>query len=111
MNQQIIVRVEGNVQWKCFRARSSEGNWIGICDPLKLTVQAKTWSDLMEDIGSTLDAILRDLLGSNELDQFLRDKGWLVAQALPARPDNVRFDVPFIPAMVEPNGFQRELHQ
>jgi hypothetical protein len=46
-------------------------------DPLKLTVQADTWAELMEDIGHTLDAMLRDLFRSNELDKFLRDHSGL----------------------------------
>ena len=29
----------------------------------------------MEDIALTLDAMLRDLLSNDELDQFLRDRG------------------------------------
>jgi len=105
-----LVRVDGNIQWRCFRAKG--GHWIGICDPLKLTVQADTWADLMEDIGHTLDAMLKDLLGSNELDKFLRDHGWKVIGPVPARPTKeVRFDVPFIPAMMGAHGPQGNVHQ
>lgn len=96
--------------WKTFQAQS--GEWVAICDPLKLTVQADTWAELMEDIGHTLDGLLRDLLSSNELNQFLRDHGWKLLAAIPARPEDVRFDVPFIPAMMaNANGSARRLHQ
>ena len=103
----VRVDVHGNVEWKCGRGQG--GNWIGICEPLKLTVQAETWAELMEDIGHTLNAILRDLLSSNELPQFLQDRGWQVVGAIPNRKDDVRFDVPFIPAMA--HGSETELHQ
>jgi predicted RNase H-like HicB family nuclease len=105
-----IVRVDANLQWNIQQAKS--GAWVAICDPLKLTVQADTWADLMEDIGHTLDALLKDLLSSNELDRFLRDQGWKLLAAIPTRPEDVRFDVPFIPAMIaNANGSARQLHQ
>ncbi|MBI3492607.1 MAG: hypothetical protein HY047_12640 [Acidobacteria bacterium] len=101
--------MDANLQWNVQQANG--GNWIGVCDPLKLTVQAETWADLMEDIGHTLDALLKDLLVSNELDRFLRDQGWKLLAAIPIRPDDVRFDVPFIPAMMTSNGPARRIHQ
>lgn len=101
-----IVRVAANVQWKC--RQGNGGNWVGICDALKLTVQAETWADLMEDIGHTLDALLKDLLSADELNRFLRDRGWVVLGAIPKHLEEVRFDVPFIPALMA-NGPEREL--
>jgi hypothetical protein len=73
-----------------------------------LTVQAETYADLMEDIGLALDALLQDLFESKELDPFLREHGWHLMQRLPEPRDAVRFDVPFIPAMMG-NGQAREL--
>jgi hypothetical protein len=54
----------------------------------------------MEDIGLTLDAVMRDLLKSNELPQFLHDRGWQLVGPMPSPPEDVRFDVPFFPAMM-----------
>lgn len=96
----VIRIVGGNVACQCFQAKG--GNWVAVCEPLKLTVQAETWAALMEDFGLTLNAVLRDLLSSNELEKFLQDRGWQLSGAIPARPENVRFDVPFIPAMMPP---------
>jgi hypothetical protein len=105
-----VVQIEANVAWNCFRAAG--GQWVGVCDPLKLTVQSSTWGELMEDIADTLDGILNDLLASNELPQFLRERGWVPAGPLPERTEkNVHFDVPFLPAMMGAHGPQRELHQ
>jgi hypothetical protein len=99
-----LVRVEGNIKWDCFPSKTGK-HWIGVCEPLKLTVQAETWGELMEDIALTLDSILNDLLSSNELDRFLRDRGWHIQGRLPARLKDVRFDVPFIPvALMEAHG-------
>ena len=109
MAMQVIRVVQGNVQCQCFRGKG--GNWVAVCEPLKIAVQAETWSDLMEDFGLTLDAILKDLLGSNELEKFLRDRGWQLSGTIPQRTENVRFDVPFIPAMTHSYGSQRELPQ
>lgn len=99
-----VIRVQANLQWKCFSGKG--GHWIGICDPLKLTVQGDTWTELMEDIGHTLDAMLKDLWRSNELDKFLRSHGWQLAVEAPLPSKGIRFDVPFIPAMVKARGTQ-----
>jgi hypothetical protein len=104
-----LVRIDGQVPWKCFRGNG--GNWVAVCDPLKLTVQSDTWGDLMEDIGLTLDALLRDLLASQELPNFLRDHGWTLAGPMPTRPEDVRFELPFLTAMTEPHGPTRHIHQ
>ncbi len=71
----------------------------------------ETWAELMEDIGHTLDALLKDLLSTNDLNRFLHDHGWKLLAAIPNRLEDVRFDVPFIPAMMVDNGQARQLHQ
>jgi hypothetical protein len=104
-----LVRIDGQVRWTCFRAKG--GNWVAVCDPLKLTVQSDSWANLMEDIGQTLDALLKDLLASQELPQFLKDHGWTILGPMPSRPEDVRFDLPFLTVMTEPHGPQRRVHQ
>ncbi len=104
-----VVRVDARLEWKL--RETKEGNWIGVCDPLGLVLQGETWADLMEDIGLTLDAVLKDLLSTNELDKFLKDHGWRLMRAIPERRENLRFDFPFIPVMMGSHGSQRNLHQ
>jgi hypothetical protein len=113
-----IVRVqgnlEGNLHWAIMQTKS--GAWVGINEPLKLTVQSETFAELMEDIGLTLDSLLRDLLISNELPQFLHDRGWQLARSISTlytRPEEVRFDVPFTfsPVTAGTDGPQRHVHQ
>lgn len=105
-----IVFVNANVQWQVLKG--SGGAWVGVCDPLKLTVQSHTWGELMEDIAATLDILMKDLLESSELDRFLRDHGWTLDAPIPTgRPArDMKFDVPFIPSMMN-NGTARDLHQ
>ena len=95
----VTVRIEGNVPWQ-WRVGSG-GNYVAICDPLKITLQAPSWIELMEDISSSLDA-------------FMREHGWNLLAPIPARPKGMRFDVPFsiLPvAAMEANDSQRLLHQ
>jgi len=108
---QILVRINANLQWRYTIGKG--GNYIAVCDPLKLTLQAETWADLMGDTSDVLNSIFRDLLSSNELDLFLRDHGWTLQGRFPDRPENVRFDVPFffVPQMANPDGPEKHLHQ
>lgn len=94
-----VVKIKGNVQWRAFRARG--GNWVAVCDPLGLTLQARTWADLAEDMAHTLNSIFRDLLRSGELERFLRDRGWQATDPIPRRPRDVWFDVPSTMTTVE----------
>ena len=107
-----IAGMQANLQWTVQQGKG--GNWIAVCEPLKLTVQSETFGELMEDIADTLDGVLKDLLASNELERFLQEHGWQIAGAMPVfalRPENVRFDVPFVPVMAGANGPQRRVHQ
>lgn len=65
----------------------------------------------MEDIGLTMDAVMKDLLADNELDSFLREHGWTAAGPIPSEPDNIRFDIPFVASIKEPDGSSRNVHQ
>ena len=105
-----IVRIDAkNVPLQCFQAKS--GDWIGICEPLKLTVQSSTWGELMEDFALTLNGILSDLFQTRDFDRFMNDHGWTVVGQAPEQPENVRFDVPFLPALVSNHGPQRSIHK
>jgi predicted RNase H-like HicB family nuclease len=111
MSKVELVRIEANLQWQCSPAGGEY--WVGVCDPLKLTVQANTYAELLEDIGHTLDAMFKDLLETRELERFLRDHGWTPIGPIPRTSKNVRFDIPFIPVplMKVPHGQKAFLHQ
>ena len=84
--------------------RSTGGLWGAVCEPLKLTVSADTWNQLMEDIGTTIDLVFADLLEAGKLDECLARHGWMRISPEEATTEevqeNVKFDIPFIPAVV-----------
>jgi hypothetical protein len=92
-----LIKINGEVPWRV--AQAEGGQWVGVCDPLKLTIQAPSWADLMEDIGETLNVVFHDLLKSNELERFLRDRGWTPVEPLPEDDDSIAFDIPFLPSL------------
>ncbi len=92
------MQINANLPLTCFRGKG--GNWVGVCEPMKLTIQGATWGELLEEFNDTLNAMLTDLLQTNELDAFLRDKGWLTVGQLPRHDGGVQFDVPFTPIMM-----------
>jgi len=106
--QQLLIRIEANVPWKCFLAKG--GNWVGVCDPLSLTVQSDTYASLMEEIGEALNAIFKDLLESQELPRFLQRHGWSPITPIPQDPSEVRFDIPFSAQRVSSYGSQTAIH-
>jgi len=89
-----IVHVNANITWGV--KKTEAGNWLAICDSLKLTLQARTYAELMEDIGLTLDALIKELLSTNDLDRFMREHGWKL-EPVPKRTkqEDVFYDVPF----------------
>jgi len=108
---QFLVRINANLQWRFTVGKG--GNYVAVCDPLKLTLQAHTWAELMEDTSDVLNTVFLDLLSSNELDKFLQDHGWTLMGQLPQRVENVRFDVPFffVPEIAQVDGPKRYVSQ
>lgn len=108
-----MVRIEGNVQWRWHVA--SGGNYIAVCDPLKITLQSKTWGELVEDMASSLEALVVDLIQSREWDSFMQEHGWTMIGAMPAKPENARFEVPFsitpLKGASHEHGASRLVHQ
>ena len=102
-----VVHIDAEIPWRISRA--DDDHWVGICDALALTVESETWAELMENIALTLDAMFQDLLAGNELDPFLRDRGWTAQVPDDAEP--VRFDIPFIPALVQPDDSSTTVHR
>jgi hypothetical protein len=108
----VIVRIHANVAWKWREAAGR--NYVAICDSLKLTLQAPSWTDLMQDISNTMDALLKDLVESNEFEQFIQEHGWQQVSPLPANSADMRFEVPFSLYPLDRaamNGSQRYLPQ
>ena len=91
---QQTVTIQANVQWVVFQSSTSKRT-IGVCDMLNLCLEADSEEELRSLIPEAMNLLMIDLLGDNELQIFLQEKGWR-ALNLPARPDSdVQFDVPF----------------
>ena len=87
------VQLEGSLQWRYNRTK--EGPFVAVCDDLKITLESDSWSDLLEDMALAIDAILKDMFATNELDAFLREHGWSLAGPLPNRLAEIQFEIPF----------------
>jgi predicted RNase H-like HicB family nuclease len=98
---QLLVRINANLSWRYTIGKG--GHYVAVCDPLRLTLQANTWAELMEDTADVLNVVFLDLLKANELNPFLRQHGWNIVGGLPRDQENVRFDVPFffVPQMAQ----------
>jgi len=94
-----VIHINANVTWNAFRGPS--GAWVGVCDPLGLTVGGDTWSELLEASSQAIDLLLQDLLEESELESFLRTRGWLPTTPLPALGEDVSFDLPFFMSMAD----------
>ena len=84
-----VVRIEGEVRWEI---RPAEGGYyVGECDALDLVLQSNTWAEMMESIVETMDALFGDLCAENELEDFLRERGWVAHGNAFA---GAKFDIP-----------------
>ena len=96
-----VIKVKGTIPWSV--EETAEGPWVAVCDSLGLTVQSDTWTDLMDDIGSTLKLMFADLLDEGQLDQFFQQRGWTCQTRYEseheASGDDCRFDIPFLPTL------------
>ncbi len=70
-----IITIEAKLPWSVFKDVQS-GAWIGVCDALVLTALGRTQQDLHEAIFEAMDALFRDLLAEDVLDQYLASRGW-----------------------------------
>jgi len=89
-----VIRVQAQIRWRAFRDPKSNF-WVGVCDPLKLTVQGETWSVLVESISDTLQIVLHDLVKTGNFDRFMESHGWKLQSPMPANTNRLRFDIPF----------------
>lgn len=103
-----LVRVDANLIWQIRQYK--DGGYLAICDPIGITIEGETMSELMEEISSTLDAMLRNLLKTNDLDRFMREHGWKILGRIPTPKRDIRFDVPFFTEKMKGHGSQRSLN-
>lgn len=93
-----VVDIQAQLAWQAHRDARSR-MWVAYCQPLSLTAEGETWSELNQSIGEILNLLFMELLESNELDRFLLQHGWTLSvpvrdlRALPS--GGFVFDIPF----------------
>lgn len=107
---QTIIQIHTQVPWRVFRDDLS-ARWIGICDPLRITIEGTSEGDLVETMVDAMDGLMHDLVATGEFDQYLRDRGWRVLSEMPEKIDqSVRFSIPMDIAFRPASEFQTALH-
>ena len=79
---------------------------------MNLTAEAESLDELYSVIDETIQLVLVDILRDNELDRFLRDRGWRAVN-LPTAPnpgEQVDFDVPWDLIAEGSRGSERRAH-
>lgn len=101
--------------------RTGRGFWISECDDLGITLQSGSGDEVMEDIESALELLLRDLHETQELETFASEHGWSIVHVehapaishgaiasgwMPAPDRENRIRVPIVPFLPEWAGAQ-----
>ncbi len=68
------VLVDATIVWKVLR--TPRGVLVGVCDELRLTVEARDERELRSIIEESHDLFFQSLLEDGELGRFLREHGW-----------------------------------
>lgn len=102
------IRLNANLMWTAERGAETN-RWIGVCDPLGLSMEADSIDELHSLIPEAIHLLMVDLVEDNELDGFLQDRGWT------ARRDDVgsefEVDVPWMLAVAgDADGQSRRAH-
>lgn len=91
-----VVTIQANIPWHAVPSSTSK-RWIGVCQPMNLTIEADSLDELHSIIGETMQLTLLDLLQDDELDGFLRTHGWAASNLPQGRRtgEDVAFNVPW----------------
>jgi predicted RNase H-like HicB family nuclease len=108
MKHVIQIEVKAQVQWRV--GQSDAGNWIGVCEPLKMTMEGSTLDELQQNIHQSIQLLMEDLMETGELDAFLRDHGWRAIPG-PQQHGSVEFQVPYELLVRHPRDSARTLLQ
>lgn len=91
------VQIDSDLQWAVAQLdEDQEYRWIGICEALRLTVEAPSFPELMGEIGEVLNAVFVDLYEEGRFHSFLTRHGWTVTGGVVPEPErDIQFEVPF----------------
>jgi hypothetical protein len=105
-----VIQFQGQVLWNYLQDPQT-GLWIGVCDPLKLTVEAKNPAELHESIIEAMTMLFKELHSSGDLAKFVSELGWTTLAPLPpAGARDVSFDVPLRTERISPRDLEKAFH-
>lgn len=87
------IFINANLVWHA--KQSDARHWIGVCDALNLAMEAESLDELHGLIPESIHLLMLDLLQDNELDAFLRERGWHASNIPAPTDDDVQFEVPW----------------
>lgn len=104
----VTIEVKAGLQWQAARSDAT-GLWLGRCEAMGLVLEAQSLDELFSVIDEATQLLLTDLLVDDELDAFLRARGWR-AKNLPTNrgEDAIKFDLPW--ELVVGNARDRAQH-
>jgi hypothetical protein len=107
----IETKLQSTLRWAVKHSSTSQ-RYIGACEPLNIVLEADSLDEMYSLINESLQLLFADLLSDNELDAFLRKKGWTAVNLCEAgSSDGVTFDVPWeLVAAGASRDFQRSAH-
>lgn len=94
MAQIVRVMAKAQLQWRAERSEPG-GRWVAVCPAMNLTTEADSLDELHSLINETMQLVLLDLLRDNELQRFLRDRGWKAQVPAQVDPAEIQFNVPW----------------
>lgn len=103
------VTIEAKLAWRAAQSPVSN-RWVGVCEELNLAMEADSLDELHSLIPETMHLLMLDLLEDDELDSYLRDKGWLASDLPEQHGADVEFDVPFQLIAEGMRGPERRTH-
>ncbi|MGH9638271.1 MAG: hypothetical protein ACRD72_25840 [Candidatus Angelobacter sp.] len=91
----VAIKIQANVIWRA-KQSSTSNRWIAVCEPMNLVLEGDSVDELRSLINETTHMLMLNLLEDNELEEFLRARGWSAVNFPSKKPsDGVEFDVPW----------------
>lgn len=105
-----IVSIRGKLTWTW--SRTSRGSYVAVCEPIRQTVQAEEFGELVESVNEALGSTFKELLSTGDLERFLEEQGWSCVSLPPPKVrKQIRFDMPFDLKGVRRRDFEKALCQ
>lgn len=102
------IKIAARVVWIATQTSAKPERWMGVCEELGISTEGETLDELHSLIPETIHLLMTDLVQDDELDAFLREKGWSHT-ADPVVPGNTEPNIvlPWQMTLEGDGGFQR----